>query len=51
MDDAARTVELETTLEAAFMHAAKELDLETFRRRGRRQRVLEQVFRPLAPLL
>ena len=51
VDDAARAVELETTLEADFMHDAKEIDLETFRRRGRGQRVLEQVFRPLAPLL
>ncbi len=51
VDDAARAVELETVLESDFSRDAKEIDLETFRARGRGQRVLEQVFRPLAPLL
>lgn len=51
VDDADQAVELETTLESDFSRDALEIDLETFRRRGRGQRMLEQVFRPLAPLL
>lgn len=51
VDDAARAVELETTLESDFTRDATEIDLETFRARGRGQRMLEQAFRPLAPLL
>ena len=51
VDDPATTAELEATLRHDYEQESVRIDLETFRRRPYRQRCLESLFRPLAPML
>lgn len=51
VDDPAATAQLEAVLEHDYEQDSERIELETFRKRPYRQRCLESLFRPLAPLL
>ena len=51
LDDPASAGELEAVLKQDYEQNSERIELEAFRRRPYRQRCLESLFRPLAPLL